>query len=412
VVTFGGAYSVLSYIAQKAVEVYGWLQPGEMIDGLGMCESTPGPLIQVVQFVGFLGAHREPGALSPLTAALLASVLVTWVTYAPCFLWIFVGAPYVEALGRRPALSAALSTITAAVVGVVLNLGLWFALHALFADPGERHLGRLRYHAPDLGTVNLAGLVIALVAAALLLRFHVGMLKSLGICALLGIGASWLGLGSGCSASTDAAASSEPEAGARPGPADALGFDRDPAGALPAGWRTGGTHQQGPLASWAIVADPSAPTPPNVLALTESSHGSGSTYNLCWNEALRFHEGALELAVRADRGEEDQGGGPMWRVQDEDDYYVCRVNPLESNFRVYYVANGERKQLASAKVEVATGTWHRIRVEHEGQRIRCALDGAWLLEATDAHLPEAGGVGLWTKADAATSFDDLRVLPR
>ena len=195
VVTFGGAYSVLSYIAQRAVEVYGWLRPGEMLDGLGMCESTPGPLIQVVQFVGFLGAHRAPGPLEPLTAAFLASVLVTWVTYAPCFLWIFVGAPYIEALRRRPALSAALSTITAAVVGVVLNLGFWFALHTLFADPGERHLGLLRYYAPDLGTVNLAGLAIALVAAALMLRLHVGMLKSLGICALLGMALHGLGLG-------------------------------------------------------------------------------------------------------------------------------------------------------------------------------------------------------------------------
>jgi chromate transporter len=195
VVTFGGAYSVLSYIAQRAVEIYDWLRPDEMLDGLGMCESTPGPLIQVVQFVGFLGAHRAPGPLAPLTAAFLASVLVTWVTYAPCFLWIFVGAPYIEALRRRPALSAALSTITAAVVGVVLNLGLWFALHTLFADAGERQLGLLRYYVPDLATVNVAGLAIALVAAALMLRFHVGMLKTLGICALLGMALSWSGLG-------------------------------------------------------------------------------------------------------------------------------------------------------------------------------------------------------------------------
>jgi len=194
VVTFGGAYSVLSYIAQKAVDVYGWLRPGEMLDGLGMCESTPGPLIQVVQFVGFLGAHREPGALSPLLAAFLASVLVTWVTYVPCFLWIFVGAPYIEALRTKPVLSAALSTITAAVVGVVLNLGVWFALHTLFAEPGERRLGILRTYVPDLGSVNLAALAIALVAAVLLLRFHVGMLKSLGICALLGMGAHLMGL--------------------------------------------------------------------------------------------------------------------------------------------------------------------------------------------------------------------------
>jgi chromate transporter len=193
VVTFGGAYSVLSYIAQEAVEVHGWLRPGEMLDGLGMCETTPGPLIQVVQFVGFLGAHRQPGALPPLGAALLASVLVTWMTYVPCFLWIFVGAPYIEALRRKPALSAALSTITASVVGVVLNLGVWFALHTLFADPEERHFGKVRVYLPELASVNVASLLIALVAALLLLRLRAGMPKTLGICTLLGMAAFRLG---------------------------------------------------------------------------------------------------------------------------------------------------------------------------------------------------------------------------
>ena len=195
VVTFGGAYAVLAYIGQQAVEVYGWLAPGEMLDGLGMCETTPGPLIQVVQFVGFLGAHRQPGSLPPLGAAFLASVLVTWMTYVPCFLWVFVGAPYIEALRRKPALSAALSTITASVVGVVLNLGIWFAFHTLFADPEERHFGKVRVYLPDLASVNVASLVIALVAAVLTLRIKLGMLKSLGICTLLGMAAFWLGLG-------------------------------------------------------------------------------------------------------------------------------------------------------------------------------------------------------------------------
>ena len=192
----------------------------------------------------------------------------------------------------------------------------------------------------------------------------------------------------------------------------ALDFDHERTGTLPAGWRTGATKHAAPLASWSIVADAGAPTPPNALALTASTHGSSGTFNLCWSEALRFQDGVIELSFKADKGEEDQGGGPIWRVQGENDYYVCRMNPLESNFRVYCVKGGVRRQLASAKVEAATGTWHRIRIEHDGQRIRCALDGAVLLEVTDDQLPAAGGVGFWTKADALTSFDDLRVIPR
>ncbi|MEX2516915.1 MAG: chromate efflux transporter, partial [Gammaproteobacteria bacterium] len=141
VVTFGGAYAVLAYIAQQAVDVYGWLAPGEMLDGLGMAETTPGPLIQVVQFVGFMGAYRLPGELNPLVAGTFGAILTTWVTFVPCFLWIFLGAPYVEALRGNQALSAALRGITAAVVGVILNLALWFALHVLFADLDETWFG-------------------------------------------------------------------------------------------------------------------------------------------------------------------------------------------------------------------------------------------------------------------------------
>ena len=143
VVTFGGAYAVLAYVAQAAVETYGWLRPGEMLDGLGMAETTPGPLIMVVQFVGFMGAFRDPGSLPPLLAGALGGVLTTWVTFVPCFLWIFVGAPFVETLRGNKALSSALSAITAAVVGVILNLAIWFALHTLFGrgarGPRARH---------------------------------------------------------------------------------------------------------------------------------------------------------------------------------------------------------------------------------------------------------------------------------
>ncbi len=187
VVTFGGAYAVLAYIAQQAVEVYGWLQPGEMLDGLGMAETTPGPLIQVVQFVGFMGAYRHPGALDPVLAGTLASLLVTWVTFVPCFLWIFLGAPYIEALRGNRALSAALSGITAAVVGVVLNLAVWFGLHALFGEVGEEWAGPVRLLVPDVASVSPGALVLALGAFVALWRFRAGMIPTLLVSALIGI---------------------------------------------------------------------------------------------------------------------------------------------------------------------------------------------------------------------------------
>ena len=131
-VTFGGAYAVLAYVAQQAVEHYHWLKPGEMLDGLGMAETTPGPLIMVLQFVGFMAAFRDPGGLSPMLAGTLGGLLATWVTFTPCFLWIFLGAPFIERLRGNKGLSAALSAITAAVVGVILNLAVWFAIHTVF----------------------------------------------------------------------------------------------------------------------------------------------------------------------------------------------------------------------------------------------------------------------------------------
>src|SRR5690606_13055315 len=133
-VTFGGAYAALAYVAQEAVESFGWLRPGEMLDGLGMAETTPGPLIMVTQFVGFLAAFREATGLPPLLAATLGAILTTWLTFMPCFLWIFAGAPFVERLRSNRALSAALAAITAAVVGVILNLAVWFAIHTLFGE--------------------------------------------------------------------------------------------------------------------------------------------------------------------------------------------------------------------------------------------------------------------------------------
>jgi chromate transporter len=136
-ITFGGAYAVLPYVAQQVVEKYGWLQPGQMLDGLGLAETTPGPLIMVVQFVGFMAAWNNPGNLPPLMAATLGAMITTWVTFLPCFLWILAGAPYIESLRGSKHLSAALSVVTAAVVGVVLNLAVWFALHVLLPGPGR-----------------------------------------------------------------------------------------------------------------------------------------------------------------------------------------------------------------------------------------------------------------------------------
>jgi chromate transporter len=187
VVTFGGAYAVLAYVAQQAVDTYHWLRPGEMLDGLGMAETTPGPLIMVTQFVGFMGAFRAPGGMSPLLAGTLGGLLTTWVTFAPCFLWIFVGAPFVEALRSNKALSAALATITAAVVGVILNLAVWFALHVLFGALREVQVLGLTLDVPVLDSINLPSLILTAGAMLAVFRFKIGMLKVLGACSAIGL---------------------------------------------------------------------------------------------------------------------------------------------------------------------------------------------------------------------------------
>jgi chromate transporter len=187
VVTFGGAYAVLAYIAQQAVETYGWLRPGEMLDGLGMAETTPGPLIQVVQFVGFMGAYRHADGMDPMAAGFLGSVLTTWVTFVPCFLFIFVGAPWIEHLRGNQALTAALSGITAAVVGVVLNLSVWFSLHVLFAEVGEVEYLGARLLVPEWGSVDVASLLIAVGAFVALFRFKLGMMWTLAVAVVVGL---------------------------------------------------------------------------------------------------------------------------------------------------------------------------------------------------------------------------------
>jgi chromate transporter len=194
VVTFGGAYAVLAYVAQQAVQVYGWLAPGEMVRGLALAETTPGPLIMVVQFVAFLGAYRDPGGLDPWVAAVLGSLLVTWVTFVPSFLFVLLGAPYMERLRGNRALSAALTGITAAVVGVIANLAVYFAVHTLFADTSRQDWGPLSIELPDLGEPRWVPLAIAVVAGVLIFRLKWSVLRTLGVCALLGLAAGLTGL--------------------------------------------------------------------------------------------------------------------------------------------------------------------------------------------------------------------------
>ncbi|HBL32139.1 MAG TPA: chromate transporter [Acidobacteria bacterium] len=187
VVTFGGGYAVLAYVGQQAVETFGWLRPGEMLDGLGMAETTPGPLIMVLQFVGFLGASRSAEGLDPLVAGILGSIVTTWVTFVPCFLWIFLGAPYIERLRGNRSLSTALAAITAAVVGVILNLAVWFSLHTLFGRVDEVHLLGLRLQVPAWSTLDPAALVIAAFAFLALFRWKLGLLKTLAASAAAGL---------------------------------------------------------------------------------------------------------------------------------------------------------------------------------------------------------------------------------
>jgi len=179
-VTFGGAYAVLAYVAQQAVEHYHWMAPREMLDGLGMAETTPGPLIMVLQFVGFMAAFRDSGTLSPMVAGTLGGLLATWVTFTPCFLWIFLGAPFIETLRGNKGLAGALSAITAAVVGVILNLSIWFALHTVFRDTTPVRSFGLSFDLPVWSSLDVPALVLAIGAALAVFRFNMGMLTVLG----------------------------------------------------------------------------------------------------------------------------------------------------------------------------------------------------------------------------------------
>jgi chromate transporter len=187
VVSFGGAYAVLAYMAQQAVETHHWMTAPEMVDGLGLAETTPGPLILVTQFVGFLAAFRAPVPFSPVTAGILGAVMTTWVTFTPSMLWIFVGAPFVEQLRANRRLSGALAAITAAVVGVILNLTVWFALHVLFGHVEERQLGWLRWYAFDPLALDLKATTLAVIAGVLAFWLHRGLIEVVAAMAVLGM---------------------------------------------------------------------------------------------------------------------------------------------------------------------------------------------------------------------------------
>ena len=194
VLTFGGAYAVLAWVAQAAVGTYGWLEPGEMLDGLGMAETTPGPRIMVLQFVGFMGALREAGWAQPYLAGTLGGLLTTWVTFAPCFAWIFLGAPYMEGLRRNAALSAALSAVTAAVVGVILNLALWFAVHVIWSEVAQVSFGPLTMELPVPGSINWVAAGLSALAILAVFRLKLGMATVLAGAAGLGLALHLAGL--------------------------------------------------------------------------------------------------------------------------------------------------------------------------------------------------------------------------
>lgn len=191
IVTFGGAYAVLAYMAQAAVETHGWLGPGEMLDGLGLAETTPGPLILVTEFVGFVAAARADGGVAIL-AGMAGAAVALWMTFAPCFLWVLAGAPYVERIGRSPRLRAALQGITAAVVGVILNLSVWFALHVMVPGISESHEGWVRAWIFPATGVDLVAVALAGIAALSLFAMKQGVLRTLALCMALALLWHWV----------------------------------------------------------------------------------------------------------------------------------------------------------------------------------------------------------------------------
>lgn len=188
-----------------------------------------------------------------------------------------------------------------------------------------------------------------------------------------------------------------------------LSFENVKTGQLPEGWKVEATNQKGPLATWEVIEDETAPSGNKVLALTSPNHDFGGTFNLCWTDKINFENGEIEVMFKANTGEEDEGGGVIWRAQDKGNYYISRYNPLENNFRIYYVKDEARKILASARVKLPAGKWHELKIVQDGKHITGYLNDEKLLEVDDETFTKPGGVGLWTKADAVTSFDDFEV---
>jgi hypothetical protein len=186
-------------------------------------------------------------------------------------------------------------------------------------------------------------------------------------------------------------------------------FEKTDTGKLPTGWIVGATNPRGEIATWEVVYDFIDDRKSKALGMTKANNDFGGTFNLCWTSSLQFKDGEIEVGFKAVRGVVDQGGGPLWRVQDKNNYYIARANPLENNFRAYYVKNGKRKQLDSARVEVPSKQWHTIKIVHKGDHIEGYLNGRKYLDCKDDTFQDAGGVGLWTKADAVTYFDDFKV---
>ena len=186
-------------------------------------------------------------------------------------------------------------------------------------------------------------------------------------------------------------------------------FEKTTIGSLPKGWKSGATNAPGKTSVWEVIRDESAPSGNHVLTMKRAARPYGNAFNICWIDKISFLDGSINVQFRALSGNVDRGGGIVWRVKDNNNYYIVRFNPLEDNLRLYYVMNGKRRMLAHADIHVPPNTWHRIGVIQKKSETKIFFDGKLTLTANDRHLPEAGGVGLWTKADAVTSFDDFRV---
>ena len=190
-----------------------------------------------------------------------------------------------------------------------------------------------------------------------------------------------------------------------------IDFENTDVGQIPAGWKIENTNPKGELPTWKVIEDQFAASGKKVLALTDTKKSSGNSYNLCWTGNTSFTDGEVEVELKAVKGKEDQGGGVIWRALDKNNYYIARFNPLEDNFRIYYVKDGKRKQIKSADAKFPPGKWVKLKVVQRGNTFECYLNNKKLIEGTDDTFTKPGGVGLWTKADAATSFDNFTVIP-